>query len=457
MLDSEQTMKWDKQTEQRIYTVGVVVTLVMLILALILALLNTVNTSSKVGAIIQFSVCCLVFGFTVFSDKLVSEGFLKQEVWERCAVICAGMVILTSLFTGEYFNVILMPLLVSIGQRRDDHQLIIKLGAGAVLLTALEFIGFYLFRLERQALGGAATSVTAIAALTLSLSTFIQRYQTQVKKYQDEAATKASEMEIAHEIQTSLMPPNSFSNENWSLAARSIPAKDVGGDFYEYVQHPHLEQTISGIAIGDVAGKGIPAALQMAVVRTLFRVEARRRIFPGETLQSVNAALQAERSFGMVTMLYAFLDDKTNTLHLSNAGHNYPIVLDGAITEIKMPGLPLGIDDGIEYEEKLVKIKPGSSVIFYTDGVTEAMDTTGQLYAYERFRKSIEAHQHLEPMAMVDSLLADIAVFTEGANQSDDITVLVLNYHPKVSEVTTPAVAVGKPSVEPEDDGINWI
>jgi sigma-B regulation protein RsbU (phosphoserine phosphatase) len=260
-----------------------------------------------------------------------------------------------------------------------------------------------------------------------------------------------------------------FTSGNWTLAARSLPAKDVGGDFYEYVPHPHMDETISGIAIGDVAGKGIPAALQMAVVRTLFRVEARRRIFPGETLMSVNSALQAERSFGMVTMLYAFLDLSSNTLHLANAGHNYPLLLNGSLEEIKLPGLPLGIDDEIEYDEKIIQITPGTSVIFYTDGVVEAMDTEDNLFTFERLKEAVQANQKLGAEDMVEKILEEISIFTQGAPQSDDITVLVLQYHPKPDEVIChpeelEPVGVqaengysGSMEVEVDEDGANWI
>jgi sigma-B regulation protein RsbU (phosphoserine phosphatase) len=378
-------------------------------------------------------------------------------------------VVITSSLTGGFFNIMLAPLLVGLTLRRENMRLLIGLGVGAVIVIVAQAAIFAILGVDRSNMNGAVTSLTALAAITLSLANFMRRYQTEVKVYQDEAANKASEMEVAHEIQTSLMPPNMFTSGSWTLAARSLPAKDVGGDFYEYVPHPHMDGIISGIAIGDVAGKGIPAALQMAVVRTLFRVEARRRIFPGETLMSVNMALQAERSFGMVTMCYAFLDVNSNTLHLANAGHNYPLLLNGSLEEIKLPGLPLGIDDEIEYDEKIIQITPGTSVIFYTDGVVEAMDTEDNLFTFERLKEAVQANQKLGAEEMVEKILEEISIFTQGAPQSDDITVLVLQYDPKPDEAgckpgelepvgaTAEAGHSSSLELEVDEDGTNWI
>ncbi len=462
---------WNNQTEQGIYRSAVALSLVAILLVFGLDWLKD-STARLDLALVQLVVGGLVFCFTVFGDGLAARSRPDGKSWEWGAITCALIVIVASLYTGEYLNIMLIPLLLGVARRRENMRLLLWLGSGAIGLIVFEAILFAILGLKRPEVSGASTALMAITAITLSLATFLRHYQTQVKQYQSEAASKASEMEVAHEIQTSLMPPNQFTSGHWTLAARSLPAKDVGGDFYEYIPHPHLEHTVSGIAIGDVAGKGIPAALQMAVVRTLFRVEARRRIFPGETLMSVNMALQAERSFGMVTMLYAFIDIKSNSLHLANAGHNYPLLVNGnhELEEIVMPGLPLGIDDEIEYEEKIIKIMPGTSIIFYTDGVVEAMDSQDNLFTFERLREAVENNRKLDAVEMVDKILEEISLFTQEAPQSDDITVLVLQYAPKPDEIEPEdsklepiGVAAhrgserGKLEVEVDGDGPNWI
>ncbi len=460
--------KWLNVAERRIFVTGAAVSLLAIIIALIFGLLN--NAPNSIWPVVaQFAVSLIVLGFTVWDYMLGLEGRPNENEWKRGAIICAIIVSLTALLTGPYYNIMLTPLLVGLAQRRNDQMKVITLGLSGVGLVAIELLIFYGFQVQRFNVDGAGTSLIAIAALTLALASLMRHYQSEVLHFKEEAANKASEMEVAHEIQTSLMPPNNFTSGNWTLSARSLPALDVGGDFFEYVKHPHLDNTISGIAIGDVAGKGIPAALQMAVVRTLFRVEARRRIFPGETLMSVNMALQAERSFGMVTMLYAFIDITSNTIHLANAGHNYPLVLGETLEEIALPGVPLGIDDGIEYDEKIIQLTPGTSLIFYTDGVPEAMDCNGDLYTFERFKDAVAANKGLEPEEMVEQLLKEIADFTEGAPQSDDITLLVLSYHPQPADLDLPKIdnlpepvmveAGGNRLTElmVDEDGVNWI
>lgn len=385
--------------------------------------------------LLRAALALLTLGFAVGETRF-GDRDRSPTVWRNAAFLLTVLVLLTALFTGPDFNILLAPLLVGLAQRFPNYNLVIKLGLAGLLLGSLELVGRYWLGLPPTA-PSAGINLVALAAIAFSLANFFKIHNRQLQSLTAEVASKASEMEVAHEIQTSLMPPNRFTSGNWTLAARSTPARNVGGDFYEYVYHPSLEKTISGIAIGDVAGKGIPAALQMAVVRTLFRVEARRRIFPAETLSSVNLALQAERSFGMVTMCYALLDLDSNMLHLANAGHNYPLLLtEDSLEEIGLPGLPLGIDDSIEYDETKVKIEPGTSVVFYTDGVPEAMDRDGNLFTFERFKELIQKHRHLEAGDLVATLMAEIAAFTVGAPQSDDITVLVLQYHPQNATIT---------------------
>mgnify|MGYP001048853088 FL=1 len=403
--------------------------LLALFITLVVCALELAGGMPAWPGLVRYTVALLALSLAASSPFFDSQkrGLLS---WESAALVLTVLILLTAFLTGPEFNIMLAPLLVGFAQRYQDLGRFVKLGLAGFGLGVIEFLVFNWLGFKSVS-GSAGINLLALAALTFSLANYLQHYYKRYQTLEDEAATKASEMEVAHEIQTSLMPPTTYTSGNWALAARSLPARNVGGDFYEYVFHPSLEDTISGVAIGDVAGKGIPAALQMAVVRTLFRVEARRRIFPSETLYSVNMALQAERSFGMVTMCYAMI-----ALHLANAGHNYPLLLtENGLKEIGLPGLPLGIDDSIEYEEEKIRIEPGNSVVFYTDGVPEAMDREGNLFTFERFRTCIENHQHLKADDMVAALLEDIATFTQGAPQSDDITVLVLQFQPQAGKI----------------------
>jgi serine phosphatase RsbU (regulator of sigma subunit) len=474
MLQSGQEQPKTKMSEARLYFLaGGVAVAVTFLAALIVTLLSVKETGWRLW--LQVIVAASIFGFTVVGDQLSAQAKISNRQWLWGAGIASLFVFAASFLTNSFINALLAPLLVGLGQRYKDNRLLIYSSTAAIILIFIQNIIFWIigWNYFDTPANGAVTSIVVISSLGLSLTTFLRASSQEVETYRLELENKASEMEVAHEIQTSLMAPNEVVTGDWYMAARSLPAKDVGGDFYEYI--PYLDKGIGGIAIGDVAGKGIPAALQMAVVRTLFRVEARRRIFPAETLQSVNSALQAERSFGMVTMLYAFVDPVSSILHVANAGHNFPIILNGTIEEIPLPGLPLGIDDAVEYDEARKKIKPGSSVILYTDGVIEAMNADGEMYGYETFTDAIMRYKDCEPREMVDNLLREIAEFTQGAPQSDDITVLVLqhqrvgNYYEDEEEETQPLetvavgapVAVGTATLDPldamEEDDLNWI
>jgi hypothetical protein len=412
-------------------------------------------------------VAVLSFGFIVAGNWFLTRQ-LGKSLWTIAASVIAIIILFSSLFCGTLLNLLLAPLLIETARLYRETRLILNLSLGLVALLGLEQIVFLGLNYRVEPLNPAVV-ILALGAVGYSMEGFIRGFRGELKLYQEDAAIKASEMEVAHEIQTSLMAPTEIVTGNWSMAARSLPARDVGGDFYEYV--PYMEK-IGGIAIGDVAGKGIPAALQMAVVRTVFRIEARRRIFPGETLMSVNAALQAERSFGMVTMLYAFVDPSTNTLHVANAGHNFPIILNGKMEEVRLPGLPLGIDDSIEYENLEIKIAPGTNIIFYTDGVVEAMNTTGEMWGFDNFRETICRYQQLKPQEMIDNIFHEISIFTQGAAQSDDITILILQHQcvgsnieandPEVNSMFATVTAYGGNEDDKtlegfKEDNINWI
>jgi sigma-B regulation protein RsbU (phosphoserine phosphatase) len=288
------------------------------------------------------------------------------------------------------------------------------------------------------------TVATVAIIVGRSLSTFIQHYAREIFSYERIQALNAAELHVAHEIQSSLMAPRELESGPWVIAAMSVPAKEVGGDFYEYI--PALGNSIGGIAVGDVSGKGIPAALQMAVVRTIFRIEARRRIFPAETLTRVNQSLQTEMPQGMVTLLYSFVDPIEGVMHYANAGHNYPIMLNGHVEELKLAGLPLGVDGDTEYDEREVVVEPGSSVVFYTDGVVEAMNERNELFTFERLFALLERYQAAPPKELVHRIVEEVQSFTAGTAQADDITVVIL--HRGVLPDTSPEPARRR-AVEP--------
>lgn len=239
---------------------------------------------------------------------------------------------------------------------------------------------------------------------------------------QRRAAELEQELQLARDLQQGLLLEAAPRLRGWEVTAVSLPARDLGGDLYDFLR---LDGQTQGIMIGDVSGKGLAAALRMAVARTVFRHEARRGEAPGPTLAAVNRGVLSEIPQGMVTMLYARLDTAEGLLRVANAGHTFPLIVNGQVQELELSGLPLGVDPDSDYSEAQVSLRPGDSVVLYTDGLPEAENRSGALFSFERLQKLIEAHRCLKPRALVALLLHELRAWSEGA-QSDDVTVVVL-------------------------------
>lgn len=230
------------------------------------------------------------------------------------------------------------------------------------------------------------------------------------------------ELQLARDIQQGLLLEAAPQLAGWEISAVSLPARDLGGDLYDFLA---LGSGIQGIMIGDVSGKGLPAALRMAVARTVFRHEARRDDAPAPTLAAVNRGVLSEIPQGMVTMLYARLDLTRGELRVANAGHTFPLIVNGTVTEMELSGLPLGVDHESDYAEATVRLDPGDTVVLYTDGVIEAERPDGTIYGFERLQALVATNNRLKPRALMALLLHELRAWSEGS-QSDDVTMVVL-------------------------------
>ncbi len=230
------------------------------------------------------------------------------------------------------------------------------------------------------------------------------------------------ELSLARDIQQGLLLEAVPRLPGYEISAVSLPARDLGGDLYDFLT---LGNGHHGIMIGDVSGKGLPAALRMAVARTVFRHEARRGMSPAATLADVNRNVIADIPHGMVTMLYTTLDLHTGVLRMANAGHNFPIVLNGSVSEIELTGLPLGVDAESDYNELVYQLDYGDTVILFTDGVIEAVSPTGEIFGDDRFQVLLRTWAGLKPRAVVARLLHELRAWS-GGTQADDITLVVM-------------------------------
>ena len=243
---------------------------------------------------------------------------------------------------------------------------------------------------------------------------------------------RAQEMKHAAMIQRSIIPSNfpPFPDRReFQLHAHMTPARGVGGDLFDFFL---LDENHLAFAVGDVSGKGVPAALFMAVARTLLRATAPHQQSPSDCLTYMNASLNKENTSGMfVTFFYGVLDTRTGELQFANAGHNPPYIFspDGTFRLLEGNGGPmLGLFPGLTYETSLAKFAPGEGVLVFTDGVTEAKDTAEEFFNDERLEEYLRAHSSQPAEQLVNGLHQKVQEFAKGAPQADDITALALRY-----------------------------
>jgi serine phosphatase RsbU (regulator of sigma subunit) len=235
------------------------------------------------------------------------------------------------------------------------------------------------------------------------------------------------ELRVARLIQQTLLPKSLPDLPGYDVAAYYQPAREVGGDFYDFME---LEDDRFGLVVGDVTDKGVPAALVMATTRTLLRASAQRLDSPGQVLKRVNEVMVQDIPPNMfITCLYAILEPETGLLSYANAGHDLPYrrkAAAGGAEELRATGMPLGLMPGMEYEEKEIVLERGDSVLFYSDGLVEAHDPQREMFGFPRLQGLVAGHR-TGGEAMVDFLLSELSRFTgDEWEQEDDITLVTL-------------------------------
>jgi len=257
----------------------------------------------------------------------------------------------------------------------------------------------------------------------------------QATKDREQLLSVRNDLNTAARIQQSILPqtfPPFPDRGEFDIYARMTPAKEVGGDFYDFffIDHDRL-----AFVIGDVSGKGVPAAIFMAVSRTLLKAIASQVVNPGESLRRINSMLIPESSGRMfVTIFYGVLNTRTGEVQFSFGGHNPPYIKrrEGPVERLNHEsGFLLGMLDDMEYDVHKIVLHPGDTILLYTDGVTEAMNSKEELFEESRLESSLQRLNGSPLKEMLDGINADLMEFAAGAPQADDITMLALQYKGK--------------------------
>lgn len=278
-------------------------------------------------------------------------------------------------------------------------------------------------------------SLAARAAPAMRIGQLIREQQAEMQ----ERGRMQQELQVAQMIQQNFLPQTVPELAGWQLAADYRPARAVGGDFYDFIE---LDGGRTGLVIGDVTDKGIPAAMVMAATKSLLRASAQRLIEPGAVLARVNDQLCPEIPENMfVTCFYGVLDPASGTLRYANAGHNLPLVQAGdAASELRATGMPLGLMPEMGYEERETQLAPGARVLLYSDGLVEAHDEGREMFGTARATQVLE-HDY-SAAEVLEHLLVALDRFTGQIDeQEDDITLVALRRDPAGGAESEPSSA----------------
>ncbi|MBC8234688.1 PP2C family protein-serine/threonine phosphatase [bacterium] len=247
------------------------------------------------------------------------------------------------------------------------------------------------------------------------------------QKEEAEIRRVKKELNDAREMQMGLLPKSAPHIDEFELAGASLPATEVGGDFYDYLT---LRDNLVGITLADVSGKGLRGAMSAVLTNGMLREVVQLESRVEAILSKLNTDLRPLLHNSMFTALnLGVLNPQMKQIRYTNAGQPYPIIKRGGdVEEVELGGIPLGLIADVTYDEETVDLHPGDYVIFYTDGLVEAMNSAEEIYRFDRLKDTIcNAIANLNAEAMIQHILQDVHVFVGEAEQYDDMTVVVLH------------------------------
>ena len=343
----------------------------------------------------------LVLGLVLVSKNQIAQGQLVTVV-----LIAAGVAIAVGIIVG---------LVISAAIARPVKD----------LMTDVNVVSSG--RLEYQA---RVTSSDEIGSLA---QTFNRMTKLLKMAHQNELGQIAMrhELEVASQIQDHLLPKERLNIPNYENCAFYRASKEVSGDYYDLIQ---IDDRLVGITVADVSGKGVPAAIVMAMTRAFLRMEATRNISPADTLIKVNRLLSRDMKRGMfVTACYMILDIKSHIITLASAGHNPVIIWRAATNTLELSntsGMALGFNQGPLFERSLTEVKislgRGDRLLAYTDGLTEQMDSSKQMFGLKKLCQTVQKLATRDSEGVIDGLITMLDDYKKPQLQSDDITIVTL-------------------------------
>jgi sigma-B regulation protein RsbU (phosphoserine phosphatase) len=325
------------------------------------------------------------------------------------------------------------------GDMAGDHLGTVALGIRNVLCTPLSVVRYFerpdasaeqrpigVLYLDSREKGHllSANSRSALETVATEAASAIES----ARLYR-EAAEKGRldhELRLAAEIQRALLPVADQSGPHFDVAAASIPCRSIGGDFFDYFDLPDSR---FGFAVGDVAGKGPPAALLTALIQGVFSAQVATAASPSQLMSSVNTCLiRRAIQNRFATIVYGALAPDGRLVY-SNAGHNPPVLLRAnRVERLEVGGLILGLFPQAAYDEEALQLEPGDALVIFSDGVTEAMNAANEEFGEARLLACLREHHDREPAELLRQILLAVRQFAASAVQNDDVTALVLKY-----------------------------
>ena len=419
---------------------------------------------SRNGTFVTHPIKQLIMNSTIFSLAEAREDSFIRQIGREMIQGKSGFVPFESVYTLKKCWMVYEPLEStgwSLGVLFPQKELMADVTRLSRIVFVLGVIGFFVLLIVIIGISRSITRPLRVLAqvtkdigkghldFTLpekrtkdeigALSESFQYMRDSLKQYIQDLTetTKAkermeSELRVAHDIQMSILPkdfPAFPERTEFDLYAVLEPAREVGGDLYDFFL---IDDRYLFFVVGDVSGKGVPAALLMTETKMLIKALAHELKSPEKILTRVNREIAGSNDACMfVTVFCAMLDTETGELDYTNAGHNPPVLISGGDQVSFLPearNTVLGVMDNIEYERETLQMREGDTIFVYTDGVTEAFSEKEELFSDERLQKDLEKLAKYSLQEMISTMMEDVHMFSAGIDQSDDITMLAVRY-----------------------------